>query len=253
MAQHNGLRNKFAVITGASSGMGRETALALARSGCDIFMIARRKEKLEELKNIIAGMGVHVSYAAGDVTDAEFVKKAIRRACGGSSKPDILILSAGQAFIRPFNLTGSCEFRRLMEINTFGVVNVCKEVTARMNSGGSIVIISSPAGICGAKGMSAYALSKGGLAPFGKSLALELAPLKIRVNIISPGYIETEMTKSLYSKLSSPQLEAIIKAHPLGAGSLKDIVNAIKFLVSDESAWITGAVLAVDGGFSAGI
>ncbi len=253
MINNRKLKNKCAIITGASSGIGRETALSLAKEGCNIFMIARRQERLKELKDEIAALGVRAEYAVGDVVDEALVKIMVAEAYSALGGFDILVLSAGEALMRPFNLTTRADFNRLMEVNTFGVVNLCKESIGKMDSGGSIIFITSPAGIHGAKGMSAYALSKGGLVAFGKSLALELAPQKIRVNIVSPGFVKTEMTQDLYGKLSVAQLEKITSAHPLGAGSVVDVANTIKFLVSDEASWITGIVLAVDGGFTCGI
>lgn len=247
------LKGKSAIITGASSGIGKATALRLARDGCNIFMVARRQKQLSETKEEISSLNVRVDYAAGDVTDENFTKAVVTRAHEIFGCLDILVLSAGDAFIKPFNLTSVADFRYLMDVNSFGVVNFCKEAVKKIRPGGSIVLITSPAGIYGAKGMSAYAFSKGGLVPFGRCLAIELSAQRIRVNIISPGFVNTEMTEKLYKGLTQMQKKQIHEAHPLGIGSVTDVANAIKFLVSDESSWITGVVLPVDGGFTAGI
>lgn len=247
------LSGKNAIITGASSGIGKAAALALARKGSNIFMIARREEKLKDLKQEIISLGVKAEYAIGDVTNGDFVKKAVLAAHEKMGGLDILVLAAGDAFIKPFDLTSMNDFRLLLEVNSLGAVNFCKEAAKKINSGGSIILITSPAGISGAKGMSAYALSKGGLVAFGKSLALELAPRKIRVNIISPGFVKSEMTDKLYGKLNEEQKKIIKEAYPLGTGSPDDVAKAISFLASDDSLWITGVVLPVDGGLTAGI
>lgn len=253
MTQGQRLKGKAAIITGASSGIGRAAALRLAQDGCNIFMVSRREAKLKELKNEIASLGVEVQYSIGEVTDEDFAKDVVTDAYEIFGCLNILVLSAGNAFIRPFSLTSTVDFRSLLDVNSFGVINFCKEAVKKISPGGSIILIASPAGIYGARGMSAYALSKGGIVAFGKSLALELSNQKVRVNIISPGFVRTEMTEKLYGKLNETQMKRINQAYPLGIGSATDVANAISFLASEESSWITGIVLPVDGGFTAGI
>jgi len=253
MIKQKWLQDKSALITGASSGIGQAAAIRLAEDGCNIFMVARRKDNLEKIKDRIASLGVKTGYLAGDVTDKKVVQDSVAMALELFRGLDILILAAGDALIKPFFLTGEPEYLRLLEVNSLAVVNFCKEAVRKINPGGSIVLITSPAGMHGAKGMSAYAFSKGGIVAFGKTLALELAPVKIRVNIISPGYVDTEMTRKLYGRLSKAQREKISASYPLGIGQAKDVAGAIRFLVSDEASWITGVVLAVDGGLTAGV
>lgn len=252
MVKNQKLRGKNALITGATSGFGKAVAFRLAQEGCNIFMVSRREKILEELKEEISSLNVKAEYAAGDVTNEEFARKAVSHAYAIFKDLNILVLSAGSSFIKSFSSTSIGDFRYLLDVNLFGVINFCKEGMKKMPPGGSIILFASPAGIYGAKGMSAYAVSKGGVIAFGKCLALELSVKKIRVNIISPGYVETEMTEKLYSRLDEAQIKRIKDAHPLGVGSSVDIANAVTFLASDESSWITGNVLAVDGGFTAG-
>lgn len=251
--RHRHLEGKGAIITGASSGIGKAVACCLAENGCNVFLIARREKQLKEVKREIAPVGVKVEYAVGDVSNEDFAQKAVRQAHELFGGLDILVIAAGNAFIKGFAATDSANFSSLLRTNVFGVINFCKEGVKKMSSGGSIILITSPAGIYGAKGLSAYALSKGGLVAFGKSLALELAAQKIRVNIISPGFVPTEMTKTLYGKITDKQMEQIKGAHPLGIGSAQDVANAINFLASEKASWITGVVLPVDGGFTTGI
>jgi NAD(P)-dependent dehydrogenase (short-subunit alcohol dehydrogenase family) len=246
------LHGKTALITGASSGIGKATAIHLAKRGCNIFMVARRQQNLKEVEDQIEALGGQAKYTVGDVADEELARSVVDETNEIFNGLDIMVLCAGISLIRSFQSTTISEFQALQRVNTFGVVNFCKAGVRKMNNGGSIVLITSPAGVDGAKGMSAYALSKGGLIAFGKCLALELAPQKIRVNMISPGFVKTEMTEGLYGKLSEKQQKQIRDSYPLGIGCVADVVNAIDFLVNEESAWITGTVLKVDGGFTAG-
>lgn len=252
MGIKNALSGKTAIITGASSGIGRSAALHLAQRGCNVLMVARRQRMLQEIEDQITASGGQARYVVGDVADEELAQSAVREADEIFNGLDVMVLCAGSSLIRSFQKTTISEFWALLKVNTFGVVNFCNAAVNRMNRGGSIVLITSPAGVYGAKGMSAYALSKGGLVAFGKSLALELAVHRIRVNIISPGFVETEMTKNLYGKLAEDQQKQIRDSYPLGTGQVTDVVNAIDFLVDEKSAWITGTVLSVDGGFTAG-
>lgn len=246
------LQGKTAFVTGASSGIGEAAAGQLVREGCRVFITARREDRLKELKEKWAPLEGPVEYAAGDITDRNFVKKALGQAHQVFGPLNILVLSAGAGFIKPFDLTSLEDFHSLLEVNSLGVVHCCKEAANKMSPGGSLILITSPAGIYGAKGMTAYALSKGGLVGFARSLALEWAPKRIRVNIISPGFVKTELTQRLYGGLTDVQKQQIEKAYPLGVGSPDDIAHAVSFLASDESSWITGVVLPVDGGLTAG-
>lgn len=253
MVKNQKLRGKNALITGATSGVGKAVAFRLAQEGCNIFMVSRREKILEELKEEISSLNVNAEYAAGDVTNEEFAGKAVSHAYAIFKDLNIFVLSAGSSLLKPFRWTSISDFRYLIDVNLFGVINFCKEGIKKMAPRGSIILFTSPAAICGAKGMSAYAVSKGGIIAFGKCLALELSAKKIRVNIISPGYVQTEMTEKLYSRLDEAQIKLIKDAHPLGVGSAIDVANAVTFLASDESSWITGIVLPVDGGFTTGI
>lgn len=253
MVKEQTLKGKSAIITGGSAGIGRATALRLAREGCNIFLVARRKKQLEELKEEIASLNVHVEYASGDVTQEDFSAEVVLKSHEKFGQVDILVLSAGVSIIKAFNMTSIDDFQSLMDVNLFGAINFCKQGTKMMSTGGSIILITSPSGIYGAKGMSAYSASKGAIISFGKCLALELSVKKIRVNIILPGFVETGMTERLYGRLNEAQKKQIKDAHPLGIGSANYVANAINFLVSDEASWITGIVMPVDGGFTTGI
>lgn len=245
--------HKVALISGASSGIGKATSLCLASNGFDTLLVARREEKLKDIKQEIELLGVKASYLAKDITIESCAKEAIDKVISDFGRLDSMVLCAGQGFVKSMVATTLKEYRKLFEINALSVVNFCKNALDKISPHGSIVIISSPSGIFGALGMTGYSLSKGGLIAFGKSLALELAPKKIRVNIIVPGKVETEFSNNLYKFLSTSQIEKIKESHPLGIGKPEDVARAIAFLVSDAASWITGSVLTVDGGFTIGI
>lgn len=246
------LAGKTALVTGASSGIGKAVALRLAGQGASLFLAARREGLLAEVAREVAALGVSVGHMAGDVTDEAFAERAVSGAQELGGGIDILVLAAGQALMKPFPSTTTAEFRALMDVNALGMVHFCRAAIRRMRAHGSMVLIGSPAGSHGARGMTAYALSKGGLVAFAKSLALELASRRIRVNVVSPGYVKTELTDRLYGGLTEAQGGRIAAAYPLGIGSLDDVAAAVAFLVSSQASWITGVVLPVDGGFSAG-
>lgn len=246
------LEGKKALITGASSGIGKDAALRLAREGCHVFLIARREEKLKDVQKEIYSFEGQCFILPGDITKSDFVRKAIDSAAQAFGGLDILVLAAGDGLIKPFILSELEDFRRLTEVNAFSIVTVCKAAASKLNPGASVILITSPAGINGAKGLSAYAFSKGAIVPFGKCLALELAVRSCRVNMISPGYVQTELTRKLYGRFNEAQKKRIAESYPLAAGTLADVSNAIVFFASDDSRWITGAVLPVDGGLGLG-
>ena len=245
--------NEWAVITGASSGIGRAVAKHLAAQGKNVLLISRNQKKLGELREELLSQSVEVYVAAGDVADAAFIEKTFEDFLAQGKSFNHLILCAGEAFIKPFNKTTLDDFEQLINSNMLGVVHCCKFGLKNLKAGGNIIMMVSPAGIYGAKGMTAYALSKGGLLAFGKCLALEVAPKKIRVNMISAGYVKTNMTESLYGNLPETLYQQIVERYPLGVGDVQDVVNCIDFLISEQAKWITGAVFPVDGGFTAGI
>lgn len=247
------LTRKTALIVGSSSGIGEATARLLAMRGSGVCLVARRAERLEAMRQAITATGGRCLAIAMDATDEYAAAVCFERAEAAFGAVDILVVTIGEGLLQSAVHTDSAAVLHLFEINAMTAFRFCRTAYARMAPRGAIILLTSPAGLGGAAGVSAYALTKGGLGPMVRSLAREYARKPIRVNLISPGYVPTEMTERLYRNLSPEQLErAVIKRHPLGPGTPEDIAQAIAFIASDAARWITGATLTVDGGYTAG-
>lgn len=248
------LTGKVAIITGAASGIGKETALAFVREGCRVVLTDIQKEKLHSL---VAGIGETALGLEQDVTQEKRWQEVVEKTVTTFGKLDILVNSAGvggkELNIEECSLD---EFRNVQKINVEGTFLGCKYAIPpmRSNGGGSIVIVSSMAGILGFPNGPAYSASKGALRSLAKSIALHCARYKIRCNSIHPSFTKTPMVEAIIAGSKNPDkrkrdLETLT---PLGRmAEPNEIANAILFLASDESTYITGIELPVDGGLQA--
>jgi NAD(P)-dependent dehydrogenase (short-subunit alcohol dehydrogenase family) len=236
------LSGKTAFITGASSGLGGHFAQVLARAGADVIVAARRLSALEALVGQLAGKARAVQM---DVTD----EASIRAACARAGPVDIVVNNAGVTLSKPVLSQTAADFDTVMNTNLRGAFLVATEFARAMQAAGkagSIINVASILGLRQGGHVATYAISKAGLIQMTKQLALELARDGIRVNALAPGYVETELNKEFFA---SPAGEALIKRIPQRRlGRLEDLDGPLLLLASDASRFMTGSVLAVDGG-----
>ncbi|CAO3358791.1 SDR family NAD(P)-dependent oxidoreductase [Azospirillum palustre] len=243
------LTGRTALVTGASSGLGRHFAGVLAKAGARVALAARRTEALAETRSAIEAAGGSVVVVAMDVTDPASVAAAVGEAWGALGRVDILVNNAGVTATRPFLDMGEEEWDRVIDTNLTGCARVARAVAQRMRDdqqGGAIVNIASILGMRVAGQVSSYIAAKGGLVHLTKAMALELARHNIRVNALCPGYVETELNADFFA---SDAGKALVKRIPQRRlGRLIDLDGPLLLLASDAGAYMTGSVLAVDGG-----
>ena len=242
------LKEKTAIITGASRGIGRGIALVFARQGANIaFTYSSSVDSAKELENELNSIGIKAKgyqSNAASFTASQQLADAVLEEFGSI---DILVNNAGITKDNLLMRMGEEDFDSVIEVNLKSVFNMTKAVQRTMlkQRKGSIINMSSVVGVKGNAGQTNYAASKAGIIGFSKSVALELGSRNIRSNVIAPGFIETEMT----AKLDDDKVAEWRSAIPLKrGGSPEDIANACVFLASDLSAYITGQTLNVDGG-----
>ncbi|HUB20362.1 MAG TPA: 3-oxoacyl-[acyl-carrier-protein] reductase [Acidobacteriaceae bacterium] len=245
------LQGKTALVTGASQGIGRACALALASAGARVTLAARNETKLNEVAAEIAVAGGAAAVFALDLASEESVKACAKAAIAHFGSIEILVNNAGVTRDTLVLRMKRAEWDEVLQTNLTGTFLMTQAVVSSMLKArwGRIINISSVVGETGQAGQANYAASKAGLIGLTKSLARELASRNITANAIAPGYIETAMTAVLDEK----QRETMLAHIPLGrAGTDADIANAVRFLASDDAAYITGHVLDVNGGMYMG-
>jgi len=242
------VEGKTALVTGASSGLGRHFARLLAREGARVVVAARRLDALSALADEIGGQGGTCIPVAMDVTDPEAVATAFRQIERELAGPlSILVNNAGVAQTRAALDLDASEWAQVIQPNLTGAFLVAQQAARMMrHGGGTIVNVASILGERVSKGLAAYAASKAGLIQLTKALALEWAPLDIRVNALAPGYIETDLNRDFFASDAGQRLVSRIPQKRLG--QMHDLDGPLLLLCSDQSRYMTGAVIAVDGG-----
>ncbi len=247
------LTGKNIIITGASSGIGRQCAISCAAMGATVVLIARNQERLKETLSQMANKDTHLCYSV-DLTDYNSVIGIIRDAVSKIGRLTGLLNCAGISTTLAMKMTSPETLEMFFYTNVFSAYFLTKEVCKVENiskEGASVIFISSVMASVGTSGKSIYSMTKGALLSGSRSLACELAKKNIRVNVVSPGAILTPINENL-PHMKDPELrKALEEQHLLGLGRTEDVANACIFLLSDASRWVTGTNLIVDGGYTA--
>ena len=244
--QFNFTGSRF-VVTGASSGIGREIASALAGAGAEVLAVARRRERLDELQRAFPAL---IRPAALDVTDFPALAAAVAEFAATGPLNGSVHAAGCNRFtpLRAFDWTAA---DRILGTSLRAGIELLRLVTAKSVAApaGAHIQVASVAALCGQGGFAAYSAAKGGMIAATRALAMELAGRGIRINTLSPGWIKSEMTTPLESAYPDG-IQTVAANHPLGLGTTADAASLALFLLSAEARWITGANFVMDGGFS---
>ncbi len=244
------LANKSILVTGASSGIGRDTAIHLSKLGANLILVSRKKEKLNETVKNLEGGG-HSIYSF-DLNNIEEIEVLINNIVNQHGKLCGFVHCAGTQDMRPLQMTKYKFIHDLMLLNFYSFIELSRVISKNVNheNNSSFIAISSVTSFRGEKSRIAYCASKGALDSAIKAMAKELAKKNIRVNSVVPGFIKTEMFDSYIKNIGEEEFNKnILNNQYLGLGETIDIANAIAYLMSDASKFITGTSLIVDGGY----
>jgi NAD(P)-dependent dehydrogenase (short-subunit alcohol dehydrogenase family) len=250
------LQGKVSIITGSGSGLGKGIALTFAREGSHVVVAEIQEDSGREVAQQIEAEGREALFIQTDITRSPEVEKMVERVVEAYGRIDVLVNNAGINPSRtPVHETSEEAWDQTLAVNLKGAYLCSKYVLPQMikQGGGSIIHVASVVGGMGCSDRAAYSASKGGMIALARNMAVDYARYGIRVNSLSPGFVETDLTRIYFNKMreSDPKkLERIVGHHPMGRlGRPEDEACAALFLASDESVWVTGIDMAVDGGF----
>jgi NAD(P)-dependent dehydrogenase (short-subunit alcohol dehydrogenase family) len=250
------LESKVSIITGAGSGLGKGIASLFAREGSAVVIAELLEANGREVARQIEAGGGSSLFVRTDITAAADAERMVDETLRVFGRIDVLVNNAGINPSRtPVHETSEESWDRTLAVNLKGAFLCSKSVLPVMmrQHGGAIINIASIVGAMGVSDRASYAASKGGLIGLGRSMAVDYAPYGIRVNTLNPGFVETELTRIYFDKLREQdpkKMDRLIEHHPLGRlGRPEDVAHAALFLAADESSWMTGLDIGVDGGF----
>lgn len=250
------LENKVAIVTGAAQGLGEASARRFAECGASVALVDIKKDQGEATTADIVAAGGTARFFHCNLTDTGAVKATIEAIDAAFGRIDVLYNNAGVSVAGTVETLDEKDWDLMFDINIKAKYVVSKHVVPIMRrgqAGGSIIHQSSESGITGSPYHPGYCASMGAVVNFTRAMALTHAPDRIRVNCICPGTIPTEVLKKFLDTVSDPDavMGELVRDHPLGLGEVGDIANAALFLASSESKYVTGAIFAIDGGYSA--
>lgn len=251
---HNPLSisGKTILVTGASSGIGRQCAIDFAKAGANVILFGRNKENLEATKIQCLESEIRCEAYVCDITDTKMIEQMVNQAVLQTGPIDGLLYSAGIEKTLPFNKLKSVDYQDIYAVNVIGGLNLIGILSKKKYRGENpkYVLISSITSVVGRPGVAAYAASKGALISAIKTVALELAPKGMTINCISPGTILTPMMENMLNTMTEEQRAERMAGFPLGLGKPEDISATALFLLSEGARWITGQNIVVDGGYT---
>jgi 3-oxoacyl-[acyl-carrier protein] reductase len=247
------LKNKVAIVTGASKGIGKAIAISFAKEGASVVLASRSLNVLETIAQEIKAAGGEAMAVSVDVRKVESINEMIKKAVAHYGRLDLLVNNAGITMGGPSEDLSPEDWRAALETDLFSVFFASQAAGRVMipQGGGNIINISSVNGILAAPKRAAYCASKAAVNELTKVLAIEWADRKIRVNAIAPGYVRTELVQDVIDK-GAISLEAILRRTPQGRiGEVEDISALAVYIASDESSYMTGSIVNIDGGWLA--
>jgi len=250
------LTGKVAVVTGGGTGIGRAIALALAREGAEVALVGRRKDKLEETANEIRSVAGIASVFPADITKSAHTKTVVEQVETQFGKLNVLVNNAGVLSVSTIETISEDDWDRVITTNLKGPFLMSRAALPAMRraGGGSIVNVGSVLGLVAVKDRAAYCASKGGVTLLTKAMALDHAEEHIRVNCICPSVVETDLIRDLFAESEQGRRakRTRIATIPMGRfGQPQDVAGLAVFLASDESSWMTGTAIPLDGGLTA--